>query len=96
MPNLNRLWATPNGAGVYRIVDGEKRAIFFQVEDATYGTGVYWHGLAWLDRTGTGRMLDGELDLPGCSFRLSLEESEDGTVLSGISRILNKGPPGSG
>ncbi len=90
VPNLGGLWATPNGAGVYRIVDGDTRAIIFAVDDAIYGTGIYGHSLGWLDRTGAGRVFNGELYLSGCSFHLSLEESEDGTVLSGTSRILDK------
>jgi len=88
--NLSGSWVTPNGAGAYRFVDDNKRVVLFPVNDAQYGTGIYGHGLGWLQRTGTGQLLDGELYLLGCWFHLSLEESENGTVLAGTSRIIYK------
>ena len=82
--NLTGQWATKAG-GPYTLIENNDSRI-----GVIPGTKSNPLGYGWLERTGRGRLLKGELVVSGCWLQLSLEESEDGSTLFGSSRIIVK------
>jgi hypothetical protein len=83
--NITGLWAT--GAGAPYTLDEREGSGKITVVPGTYQKA---NGLGWLERTPNPGEFQGEVLIGGCWVILSLQESAEGTVLSGTLRVNTK------